>query len=207
MRGKPVIAVDPVSYGDPDTITISATNWAGALAATEHLLSLGHRRIGVVTGPDQEACTHDRIDGYRAALRRAGIAADPSLVREGQAVRASGFAIGGALLDSEEPPTAIFSFSDEQAFGVYEAARERGLSIPQDLSIIGFDDVDLCEWMTPRLTTVRQPLGEMCAEAIRLIGTMADEDAPAMRRYELTTTLVVRESTAQPRTTTGSPNS
>ena len=107
---------------------------------------------------------------------------------------------GLELLRCAEPPTAIISGSDEQAYGIYKAAREVGLRIPDDLSVVGFDDVDLCEWVSPQLTTVRQPLIEMAREATRMVARPRPRSVAARtRRVELATSVIVRESTAAPR--------
>lgn len=192
-REVPVVLIDPVGARAPALPTISATNWAGGLSATEHLLELGHRRIGIITGPEDEMCSLDRLDGYSAALRRAGIALDTALIRHGDSLVSGGKLHGGTLLDLEDPPTAVFSCSDEQAYGVYEAAAERGLKVPKHLSVVGFDDVNLCQWISPQLTTVRQPLAEMGAAAVRRVANPSD-----MGRLELPTSLVIRKSTAHP---------
>jgi LacI family transcriptional regulator len=194
----PLVLVDPVGQADPDIPTVGATNWAGGLAATEHLTALGHRRIGIITGPPSVLCSQARLDGYRAGLERAGIVSDPDLMRTGDFLHDSGVAHGGALLDLPERPTAIFAGSDLQAFGVYDAARERGLRVPEDLSVVGFDDLALCAWVTPPLTTIRQPLAEMAAMAMRLALSGGPENGEASR-VELATSLVVRASTAPPR--------
>ena len=196
----PFVVIDQLGGYDPDTPTIGATNWAGAFAATEHLTALGHRRIGIITGPARGLYSQERVDGYRAALGRAGLAPEESLVREGDFYPEGGRRGAAALLDLAEPPTAVFAGSDQQARGVYDEVRARGLRIPQDLSVVGFDDVEACEWMTPRLTTIRQPLAQMAALAIRTVlepAPAGDEEQPL--RVELATTLVVRESTAPPR--------
>ncbi|MDR0592458.1 MAG: substrate-binding domain-containing protein [Bifidobacteriaceae bacterium] len=198
-RNMPVVLLDPVGSAASDLVSITAANWAGGLAATEHLLTLGHRRVGIITGPEREVCSADRLDGWGAAHRRAGLAADPALVRHGDSLGAGGRSHGGALLDLPDPPTAIFSCSDEQAYGVYEAARDRGLRVPDDVSVVGFDDVALCQWVSPQLTTVRQPLEEMGAAAVRRVSGAAGPVA-GTGRYELPVTLVVRQSTAPPRT-------
>jgi LacI family transcriptional regulator len=180
----PVVAIDPIGSDTESFVTVSATDWVGGREATEHLLALGHRRIGFITGPITLECHQDRLDGYTSALGRAQIAPDTSLVRQGDSLIAGGQRFGGELLDLPERPTAI-SGSDEQAYGVYLAARERGLRIPEDLSVVGFDDVDLCRWVSPQLTTVRQPLSSMAAEATRLLLKLAagDEvDSPTVRQ-------------------------
>lgn len=194
--GVPVVIVDPAGQPDPEVLTIGAANWAGGLAATEHLLGLGHRRIGTITGSPSVLCSQARLDGYRAALERAGIAVDPELVRTGDFHYESALTAASALLRLPDPPTAIFAASDVQAMGVYEAARRRGLRLPQDLSVVGFDDIPMAQWVSPPLTTLRQPLAEMATLATRTLlagGTMGLQN-----RVELATTLVVRSSTQPP---------
>ncbi|MDR2377946.1 MAG: substrate-binding domain-containing protein [Bifidobacteriaceae bacterium] len=198
-RSLPLVAVDPISAAPPGVPTVSATNWSGGRAATEHLIELGHRRIGVITSPLDDASAADRLDGYRAALRRAGIDYDPGIVREGNSLREGGLTLGGELLDLADRPTAIFSFADEQAFGVYEAARERGLTVPGDLSVVGFDDIPLSLWMFPQLTTVHQPLAEMARQGVRLVAALSEDRTDDIYdRVELATSLKLRESTAPP---------
>ena len=195
----PVVLVDPVGSSDESLPTVAATNWAGGRDATEHLIGLGHRRIGFIAGPIDQVCHRDRLDGYRAALQRAGLAYDAGLVRQGDSLVGGGHLRGLELLDLAEPPTAIISGSDEQAYGVYQAARDRGLRIPDDLSVVGFDDVELCQWVSPQLTTVRQPLAEMAREATRMVVELSRDAARVSPRVELATALIERESTAAPR--------
>ena len=195
----PVVLVDPVGSADQTLATVAATDWAGARDATEYLIGLGHRRIGMITGPIDQACHRDRLDGYRTALQRAGLAYDESLVRYGDSVVAGGRTHGLDLLGAPEPPTAILSGSDEQAYGIYLAARERGVRIPDDLSVVGFDDVELCQWVSPQLTTVHQPLADMASLATQMVVDLARNPSQSPRRVELATTVVVRESTAPPR--------
>jgi LacI family transcriptional regulator, galactose operon repressor len=197
----PAVIVDPVARPDPDLQipSIGAANWAGGLAATEHLIKLGHRRIGTIAGPASLLCSQDRLDGYRAALDRAGISPDPRLIRAGDFCYDSALLAASAMLRLPDRPTAVFAGSDEQALGVYEAARRRNLRIPEDLSVVGFDDVTPAQWASPPLTTVRQPLAEMAAMATRVIlSRMHDESYPANQRVEVSTELVVRDSTAPP---------
>jgi LacI family transcriptional regulator len=194
-EGIPLVVVDPVSLPDPNLPSVGATNWAGGLAATEHLLALGHVRIGAISGPADYLCSRARLDGYRSALERAGLAADHDLVRHGDFQHEGGFACGGELLDLAEPPTAIFAGSDQQALGVYEAARQRGLRIPQDLSVIGFDDLPAARWVSPPLTTVRQPLADMGRVAAEMLGDLIDGVPLRSQRVELSTELIIREST------------
>ena len=195
-EGIPLVVVDPVSLPDPDLPSVGATNWAGGLAATEHLVGLGHRRIGAITGPADYLCSRARIDGYRSALERAGLDFDQALVRHGDFLHEGGYSRGGALLDLARRPTAIFAGSDEQALGVYEAARQRGLRIPQDLSVVGFDDLPAAAWVSPPLTTVRQPLADMGRVAAEMLGDLIEGVPLRSQRVELSTELIVRESTA-----------
>ena len=196
--GIPLVVVDPVNPPPADLASVGATNWAGGLAATEHLLGLGHRRIAAIAGPVDYLCSRARIDGYRSALERAGVRFDPALVRHGDFQHEGGFLRGGELLSLRERPTAIFAGSDQQAFGLYEAARQRGLRIPQDLSVVGFDDLPVAGWVSPPLTTVRQPLAEMGGVAAQMLGELIEGLPLRSSRVELSTELIVRESTAGP---------
>ena len=192
----PMVVIDQVGGRDPATPTIGATNWSGGFAATQHLTDLGHKRIGMITGPPDVLSSVERTDGYRAALDRIGIEFDPRLIAEGDFYTESGRRGAEALLALSDPPTAIFAGSDMQARGVYEFAATQGLQIPHDLSVVGFDDVEVCEWMTPPLTTIRQPLAQMAALAVRnVIGQVPGEEPI---RVELATSLIVRKSTAPP---------
>jgi LacI family transcriptional regulator len=197
-RDIPVVVVDPVGEPGTETPSIGATNWNGGLTATRHLLELGHRRIAVIGGPERVLCSRARVDGYRAALETAGLTVDPELVRYGDFHVEAGFKQASVLLSRPDRPTAIFAGSDLQALGVYEAARAAGLRVPEDLSVVGFDDLPLAEWVGPPLTTVRQPLQDMAAAGTRLAITLARGEKPEHRRIELATTLVVRQSTAPP---------
>lgn len=195
----PVVLVDPVGATAPALPTVAATNWAGGRDATEHLIALGHTRIAVITGPMDEESHRDRLDGYRSALQRHGLPVDDSLIRHGDSLVTGGRTHGRDLLDRPDRPTAVVSGSDEQAYGVYLAAEELGLTVPEDLSVVGFDDVELCQWVTPHLTTVRQPLLEMGREAARIVIEMSRNELRPAPRTELATSLVERHSTAAPR--------
>jgi DNA-binding LacI/PurR family transcriptional regulator len=197
-RNIPLVVVDPTGEPLHDTPSIGATNWSGGLAATRHLLGLGHRRIGVIGGPDRILCSRARLGGYRAAMDEAGIRIEPELVRDGSFHVREGIAEGRALLELTEPPTAIFAGNDLQALGVYQAAREMRLHIPEDLSVVGFDDLPVAPWVGPPLTTVRQPLVEMAVAGARLALRLANGERPAQTRVELATELIIRESTAPP---------
>ncbi|MEU4227115.1 LacI family DNA-binding transcriptional regulator [Nonomuraea sp. NPDC026600] len=195
-RSLPFVVVDPEGEPAPGVVSVGATNWHGGLAATRHLLELGHRRVAMISGPADMLCSQARVDGYRAALETAGVEVDPALIRRGTFLVDSGHDQGHALLSLPDPPTAIFAASDLMAFGVFEAARQRGLRVPEDLSVVGFDDLPLSKSAWPPLTTVRQPLQEMAALATRTVLAMKRGEAPESRRVELATDLIVRESTA-----------
>jgi DNA-binding LacI/PurR family transcriptional regulator len=198
-RGIPLVVVDPTGEPLHDTPSVGATNWNGGLTATLHLLGLGHRRIGVIGGPEWILCSRARLDGYRAAMDQAGVAVDPRLVSHGRFHVGEGIEKGRALLRLPDRPTAIFAGNDLQALGVYQAARELRLHIPEDLSVVGFDDLPVARWVGPPLTTIRQPLVDMAIAAAELVLRMADGESPAQPRIELATELVIRESTAPPR--------
>jgi LacI family xylobiose transport system transcriptional regulator len=201
-RGVNFVVVDPADEPEPDVASIGSANWAGGFAAAQHLLALGHRRIGMISGPEDMLCSVARVDGYRSALERAGIAFEPELLLAGDFHVAGGRRAASQLLDLERPPTAIFAGSDLQALGVYEAARPRGVKIPEDLSVVGYDDLRIARWVGPPLTTIRQPLTEMAETAARMLIRMSeDPETPVNQRFDLATSLVVRESTAPPRTT------
>ena len=197
--GIPCVVIDPVDLPDPDVPSVGATNWGGGLAATRHLVKLGHRRIAVIGGPAGVLCGRARIDGYRAALDAAGLPFEPDLVRDGTFRHAGGYEAGSTLLALPDRPTAIFAGSDEQAFGVIEAARVAGLAVPRDLSVVGFDDLPIARWAAPPLTTVRQPLAEMGRVAAQLLEALIAGREPDAYHVELATALVVRSSTAAPR--------
>jgi LacI family xylobiose transport system transcriptional regulator len=195
----PLVALDPTGEPLHTTPSVGAANWSGGVAAARHLLELGHRRIAVVAGPKTILCARARLDGFRAAMDSAGVAVDEKLVRHGRFAFDDGLALGQELLKQPKRPTAIICGDDLQAMGVYEAARRAGLPIPTELSVVGFDDIETARWCGPPLTTVRQPLADMGAAAARLVLTLADGQQPEHTRVELATSLVVRESTAQPR--------
>jgi LacI family transcriptional regulator len=197
-RGIPLVVIDPTGEPAHDTPSIGATNWNGGLTATRHLLGLGHKRIAVIAGPEDILCSRARLDGYRAAMDAAGVEIDPTLISHGRFQVEEGIERGRALLQRKDRPTAIFAGDDLQALGVYQAARELRLHIPEDLSIIGFDDLPAAQWVGPPLTTIRQPLVDMAVTASELVLALARGERPAQTRIELATELIVRESTAPP---------
>ena len=163
-----------------------------------HLLQLGHRRIAQITGPLGWVATEGRRRGYRAALASAGILPDPALEVESIPETGPGWQAAEKLLGLPDRPTAIFAFNDNIAIGAVQAARARGLRVPEDLSIIGFDDVEHATIVTPELTTVRQPLAEMGRTAVSLLMRLLERQRFETLHVELATRLVVRDSTAPP---------
>jgi LacI family transcriptional regulator len=192
-RHFPYMLIDHQGNGDYEH-SVGATNRQGGYDATRYLIDLGHRRIGFVTGTLEMGCAVDRLEGYRQALADHGIPADPALIATGDFLQPAGFAAGRALLALPDPPTAIFSSNDEMAFGVMEAARDRGLTIPDDLSIVGFDDIPQAGLVYPPLTTIRQPLEQMGRVATRMLLNMLADPHLEIRRVALPTELVVRQS-------------
>ncbi|MGN7149965.1 LacI family DNA-binding transcriptional regulator [Arthrobacter sp. SAFR-179] len=196
--GIPVVLIDPVGQPGPDLMTVGAANWEGGYSATDHLLQLGHKRIAMIGGREDLQCSSAREDGYISALRRAGIALDPALMVPGDFSIEAGEAATRKLLELRDRPTAIFTGNDDQALGAYRAARSAGLRIPEDLSVIGFDDIPAAEWIEPGLTTIRQPVVQMAETAMRALLRHLDGDEELPQRIELGTELVVRGSTAPP---------
>ncbi|GAA1790127.1 LacI family DNA-binding transcriptional regulator [Luedemannella flava] len=202
-RNIPFVVFDLAADLPDDAPYVGATNWMGGRSATRHLLELGHRRIAMISGPEHVLCCRARLDGYRSAMDAAGVPVDPELVRRVDLNHEEGYAAGRALLALPDRPTAIFAATDVQAIGVYRAARDAGLRIPEDLSVVGFDDLPVVAWVDPPLTTVHQPLAEMAAAATELALALGRGERPVQRRIELATTLTVRESTGPPPTITG----
>jgi LacI family transcriptional regulator len=200
-QGYRFVVVDPRMPLAERIPCVSAAHASGADQAMRHLLALGHRRIAAVTGPRGWVATEDRRRGYQAGLAAAGILADPTLETESTFEIAGGLDAAGRLLDLPEPPTAIFAFNDNIAIGTIEAARARGLRVPEDLSVVGFDDIEHATIVTPALTTVRQPLAEMGRMAVTLLVRLLERQRFETLRVELATRLVVRQSTGPPRAT------
>jgi LacI family transcriptional regulator len=198
----PLVLIDPINPVDPSLPSVGATNWQGGMAAVQHLLELGHRRIAMIRGYE---CLGDdaRYHGYVAALSGYGIAVDECLIRRGDFSFHPTVVVAEEILQSSCPPSAIFAASDLEALGVMEAARRMGLSVPRDLSVVGFDDSAYASASSPQLTTVRQPFVHMGEVAYQLLSDQIDGRDSASIRVELAATLVVRESTALPRTPSG----
>ncbi|GGH37906.1 LacI family DNA-binding transcriptional regulator [Microbacterium album] len=188
----PVVAIDPHT-GSAGPATVDTDNLAGARLATEHLIALGHRRIAHLRGRGDLESARLREQGYRDALADAGIPFDPALIAEG-GYRAPEASRGAAtLLDLADRPTAVFAANDLSAIETVRVAATRGLRIPDDLSVVGFDDIPEASACEPSLTTVRQPLHRMGAAAVQLLLTMLDGGEAGHHR--MPAELIVRGST------------
>ncbi|MFV2102924.1 LacI family DNA-binding transcriptional regulator [Micromonospora sp. LOL_024] len=194
----PVVVIDTYSASAASVPAVGSNNWSGGLLATRHLLDLGHRRIAMISGPLDVLCSRARTAGFRCAHEELGVSIDAELVRHGNFHLDAGYAHGIELLSRPDRPTAIFAGSDLQALGVLRAARELGLDVPADLSVVGYDNLPVSAWIGPALTTVNQPLRDMAGTATRMLLDLARGNALPTSRIDLVAELVVRESTAPP---------
>lgn len=190
----PIVSIDPTA-SNPNYPAVHATNYQGSMEATEYLLGLGHKRIAFISGRAELESSNRRLMGYRDALRKAGIPIDEKLVASGDYTTATGVSGARALLALENPPTAIFASNDQMAMGVFQVASELGRRIPEDLSVIGFDNITESKYMG--MTTVDQFISEMGYTAtqmlIKIINGIPLED----QTYRMQTRLVVRNSCRQ----------
>ncbi|POX63318.1 LacI family transcriptional regulator [Streptomyces sp. Ru62] len=194
----PYVLIDPAYEPPAGVVSVGAANWQGGVSATEHLLGLGHERIAVIAGHRRTMGDGARVAGYRSALATAGVRHRADYVRHAGRDETTARLRTHELLDLPDPPRAVFVCSDRMALGVYAAPAERGLGVPDDVSVVGFGDLPEARWVAPALTTVRQPLAEMAATALRLLVRMMRGDRPEGTRTELSTRLVRRASTAPP---------
>ena len=196
--GLPMVLVDPIDVPRTSIPSIGATNWQGAYAATRLLLDLGHERVAYLGGPVGVACDIARAHGWAAAMAEAGITVDVMAVPHGAYSFEQGLRAATELLSREDRPTAIFAGTDVSATGVLEAARRAGLSVPADLSVVGFDDTHIAAISTPPLTAVHQPIADIGRTALATLLRLARGEALVTKRIELSTELIVRASTAPP---------
>lgn len=195
QRGTALVVIDRELPGIAADC-ILADHEAGARAAVEHLLALGHKRIGCISGPAEVASSLARVEGYRAALRSAGLRADPALVVAGNFSDGSGHGGAQQLLGMAEPPTAIFACNDLMAIGAIAAVVEMGLLVPDDISVVGYDDIHLAAFVNPPLTSVAQPKYDLGKSATALlVARLGDRSLPP-RRFVLQNRLILRRSTA-----------
>ncbi|MBW3092714.1 LacI family DNA-binding transcriptional regulator [Bifidobacterium sp. 82T10] len=196
-RSIPFVIIDPVGEIPDEDLSVNIDNWTGGLAATRHLIALGHRRIAMITGPDFALSSASRAAGYEHALRESGIKLDRALIRTGNWQPEQGHDAAYSLLTMPNRPTAIFALSDLMAVGIYQAAAELGLNIPDDLSVVGFDNTFPAPYLGAGLTSVNQPFDVMAAKSIDLIRS-AREGEITDRHVVLPVNLVVRDSTGEP---------
>lgn len=191
----PVVLIDA---DHPALSRVTTGDVAGGRCATQHLIDLGHQRIGYISDiletPFNFTSSLDRLEGYRQALDAAGIPFRPEYHRQGEHGRYEARHLASELLALPEPPTAIFAASDTQAMGVLEAAQDADLQVPEDLSIIGYDDIEIAEYLN--LTTIRQQLYESGVRGVELLLEKLDSNSKEPTREILSTELVVRNTTA-----------
>jgi LacI family transcriptional regulator len=198
----PFVVIDHQGSGDPCP-AVGATNWQGGYNATEYLIKQGHKRIGFITGSMDLGCSQDRLKGYRSALRTHHIPEMPELVYEGDFNQPDGYAGASAFLELPFPPTAIFASNDVMAMGVMDAVRNRNLRIPDDISVVGFDNIPQSAMINPSLTTVQQPLEQMGRVATQMLLGILKNPQKDVNRIELPTELIIRSSTSVPKNGTG----
>jgi len=197
----PFVLIDHQGTGE-DCPAIGATNWQGAFNATNYLIQLGHRRIGFITGWLDLGAAVDRLEGYKAALRTNRIPLQPDLIYEGTFAHLDGYTGAKKLLSIKKPPTAIFASNDVMAISAMDAVRECGMRIPEDISILGFDDIPQASMVRPSLTTIRQPLEQMGRTAAQILFDILKNPDHKHNRIELPTELVIRDSTTPDKTFT-----
>jgi LacI family transcriptional regulator len=187
----PIVSIDPLA-SNPNFPSVHATNYQGALEAMEYLINLGHRRIGYITGRAELESAYRRLKGYRDALKKADIVVDDKLIAPGDYTTVTGISGARQLLALDPPPTAIFASNDQMAIGVFQLAEEMGLKIPDDLSVVGFDNITESKYFG--LTTVDQFISEMGYVAtqmlIKIIHGIPLED----QTYRMQTKLIIRSS-------------
>jgi LacI family transcriptional regulator len=190
---SPVVAVDP-HYESSDYPSVIGVNREGALQAMEYLISLGHRRIGFIGGrPDLQSAIR-RLQGYKDALAGANIPLDQELIQTGDFLMPTGFTCAKKLLSLPRPPAAIFAANDQSALGALQAVREAGQRVPDDVSLVGFDNISEAAFANPGLTTVDQSIGEMGYIATRMLISLIQGEQLENNVYKMPTQLVIRES-------------
>lgn len=177
--------------------TVQLDNRAAATKATAYLIDLGHRRIGFVKGPKDSPLTIERLKGYERALRAANVPLRKDYIFDGDFSAESGLAAADGLLALPKPPTAIFCSNDEMAIGAIRMLHSRGVEVPAQISVMGFDDIPFARYINPPLSTILQPKLEMGREAMKILCDLLDGRAPAKRAHTLPFQLIVRDSTAR----------
>lgn len=194
----PYVLIDEVDDSG-QSFSVSATNWQGAYDATNYLLQLGHERIGFITGMLELSSAKDRLNGYLSALQDFGIPSDENLIVHGTFQKETGYTMALQLLELDDAPTAIFASNDVMALGAMEGVRAKGLSIPEDVSVIGFDDIPEALISYPKLTTVHQPLVKMGEVSVKLLLDQIENQERLPRRMTLATQVIIRDSCQPPK--------
>ncbi|MCG5217854.1 LacI family DNA-binding transcriptional regulator [Streptosporangium soli] len=195
-RHFPFVVIDPRTPPPRDIVAVSAAHFAGARNLMAHLVELGHRRVGIIGGPRDWLASDARLAGYAASLADVGVLPAAELLRSvAEPNTENGYRAACELLDLPDRPTALVGFNDKMAVGALCAADQRGLTVPGDLSIAGFDDIDVSRATRPMLTTVRQPLEEMGRMAVTLLMRLLDRHTLEALHISLGTELIVRAST------------
>ncbi|EIJ78118.1 transcriptional repressor, lacI family protein [Bacillus methanolicus PB1] len=174
--------------------TVSIDNISSARKATEHLILLGHKRIGFISGPLNVVLSRDRLKGFHQAIAQHGIAAEPYLIQEGDFSYESGFNLMMKFLALEQPPTAVFAANDEMAIGAMKAIKSKGLRVPDDISVVGFDDIKFASIVEPALTTIAQPMFDIGMKAMELLLKLIHKDPLEKNQYILEDKLIIRDS-------------
>lgn len=197
-RNIPLVVVEPLSAADPEAPAVGVAHWSAGVAATRHLIELGHHRIAAITGNGDDVGSHAQVDGYRSAMHMAGLRVPPEWTRFSEPGAEAGERAAIELLGLPDPPTAIIAGGELHAIGVLNAARALGVDVPADLSVVGYDDPPVATSSSPRLTAIHQPMRELGAAATRLVLQLGDDPAAEPTRVDLAATLVLRDSTAPP---------
>lgn len=194
-RDVPLVLITP-SFANPSYSSIEVTDRKGGYEATRYLLELGHRRIAHITTLKSEQFSHERLAGYLDALREAGVPPDASLIQDGQNTVEGGYDAALALLDCPQPPTALFAGSDETALGAMNAFWQRGLRVPEDVSLVGFDDAPIARQVFPALTTVSQAIDEIARVAVNKLVGAVEGHSVETESLPISTRLIIRQSCA-----------
>ena len=189
--GAPIVSVDP-TMSNPNYPSVHATNYKGAVDAMDYLLGLGHKRIGFISGRAELESSNRRLKGYRDSLDKAGNPIDEKLIVPGDYTTETGVICAKKLLSLDQPPTAIFASNDQTAIGVFQAAQEMRMRIPEDLSVIGFDNITESKYMG--LTTMDQFISEMGFVATQMLIKLINDESLDAQTYRMSTQLVVRDS-------------
>jgi LacI family transcriptional regulator len=191
LTDAPIVSIDPL-MSDPHYPSVHATNYKGAVDAMQYLLNLGHQRIAHISGRAELESSNRRLKGYLDSLKKAGIEIDPALIAPGDYTTDTGAKAARELLSLRHPPTAIFASNDQTAIGVYQVAEEMGLRIPQDLSVIGFDNITESKYMG--LTSIDQFISDMGFVATQMLIKLIHEEPLEPQTYRMQTQLVIRNS-------------